>query len=59
MDNNKPSQEYIINTANRRCQEIADALMEIEDLSFNFKNKIKFQKTEKGYTIDYVCSIFY
>lgn len=54
MDNNKPSQEYIINTANRRCQEIADALMEIEDLSFNFKNKIKLQKTEKGYTIDYV-----
>lgn len=28
--------------------------MEIEDLSFNFKNKIKLQKTEKGYTIDYV-----
>lgn len=54
MDNNKPSQEYIINTANMRCQEIADALMEIEDLSFNFKNKIKLQKTEKGYTIDYV-----
>jgi len=54
MNNNNPSQEQIINTANKRCQEIENDLQQVEDLSFNFKDKIKLQNTEKGYTIDYV-----